>query len=773
MALSDGVTQPLFSNLRGDLKGGLVAALISLPMSMSMGIIAFLPFGPDFAVQGGIAGIYGAIIVGVGALVFGGRVIMVPGPRAVAALIFSSLAMQLLDSEDLMFPSGSSVSNVMTICFLALFLASVLQSGLGFLKCGNIVKYIPQPVVAGFINSSALLIVFAQIGILLDIPRQENFWETIINLDLMRPLTMVPGIIAIVTMLATKRWAKTLPASFIGLVIGSASYYLMKHNLGGFDVGITMGELTTNLPMPPSADFFSAIAASGEIWTVLAMLVPAVISIAAVASMETVLSISAIDQISEQRTSHDRELGAQGAGNAIAALLGGLMSSGGMIRTKPAYDIGGRTVFSGVFCSVFLLVTMLGFAQLIEYIPRAVVAGVIIVLGFQIFDRWSLNVFRQCWSHRNFAQDNTLMDAGVILLVVATALTFDLIVAVIVGILVAMILFVARMSRSLIRRIGRGPAIHSRSAWDDHKQSIIQEHGHRIATIELEGALFFATADTLEDVIRDLIDDGATHFVLDMKRVSQLDSSGTSALQRINRLIIRAGGKLFISYVLYERRKKRGERRNKHRSVEAQERRIKGVSRDLWQTLEQTGVVSALGAAQFSVDTDSALVSCEREVIEQVMQTNATTYNRSHRAPAIVNGLSPSEVKFLRRHCQRCYFQPGDMVFREADNGDALYFLAHGRVDVSIYLSTLGQNKRLQTLLNGAIFGEMALLDDKPRAATVRAVHGTLCYRLDIKAFELIKQKYPEMALKLFNNLCMMFSERMRSANTMISELEK
>lgn len=773
MALKNGGPPPLFSSLRGDVKGGFVAALISLPMSMSMGIVAFLPLGPEYAVQGGVAGIYGAIIVGIGALIFGGRVVMVPGPRAVVAMIFSSLAVHLLSSEDLMFPSGTSVPSVLTIGFLAIFLAGVLQSGLGFLKHGKIVKYIPQPVMAGFVNSSALLIVLAQLGILLDIPRQDNLWESLVNLDLMRPLTMVPGVVAIASMLAVQRWARALPASFLGLAMGSAAYYAMKYSLGGMDVGTTMGEVTTSLPIVHATDFISSVLASGDIWSVLAFLIPAVISMAAVGSMETVLSINAMDKITDHRTDYNRELGAQGAANAFAGLLGGLMASGGVIRTKPAYDMGGRTVLSGVFCSTVLLAAMLGFAELIEFIPRAVVAGVVVVLGIQIFDRWSLDVFRRCSNLRSRSGTNTLMDAGVILLVMVTALVFDLIVAVLFGIFVALIFFVVRMSSSLIRRIGRGPAIHSRSAWDENKQKIIEKHGHKISTVELEGALFFATADTLEDVVRELLNDTVRHIVLDMKRVTHIDSSGALVLLRIHRLISQSGGKLMIGYVPEERRRKHNDRRKKNREKKTSDRRQKGISRRLWKTLEEIGVVSILGEEMLFADTDSALLFCERDVITQTLQEQSTQIIPAKRMPAILNGLTREEIRILRRQFRRRFFRPGETIFEEGGKGDSLYFLTRGRADVSIYLSSLGQDKRLQTLMDGSIFGEMAILDSKPRAATVRAVEDTLCYRLSIEAFELIKQKYPEMTLKLFNNLSMMFSERMRSANTMISELEK
>ena len=584
---------------------------------------------------------------------------------------------------------------------------------------------------------------------------------------------MLPGIIAIVTVLIVGRWAKALPASFVGLVFGSIAFYILKFSLDGADVGTTMGELTTSLPVAPAAHFWSSVVAGGDNWAVVSLLIPAAISMAVVGSMETSLAITAIDQLSEERTNQSRELGAQGSANIVAALFGGLMATGGMVRTRPAYDMGARSVLSGVICSVALFVTMLSLAELIEFIPRSVVAGVVIVLGIQIFDRNSLRMLRDCCRRHVLSRTNTLTDVAVILTVIVTALVFDLIVAVIVGIIFSLIIFVARMSRSLIRRIVRGPAIHSRSAWDENSQKLIDENGHKIAIVELEGAVFFATADALEDRVRELIGDNVTHVVLDMKRVSQVDSSGVRALNQINRLLSRTGGKLLLSYVFEERRQRDERRKEKNREQLPKDRRHKSVERNLWRTFEETGVIASLGRDIFFNDTDSALVHCEREIVDQVSAEQRRNDTQTLTSPAIIEGLSPAEIKFLLRQCQRCFIESGDTIFREGERGDALYYLSHGRADVSIYLSELGQGKRLQTLLRGAIFGEMAILDDKPRAATVRAIDDTKCYRLSIESFELIKSEQPEIALKLFNNLCIMFSERMRSANSLISELEK
>jgi hypothetical protein len=321
------------------------------------------------------------------------------------------------------------------------------------------------------------------------------------------------------------------------------------------------------------------------------------------------------------------------------------------------------------------------------------------------------------------------------------------------------------MSRSLVRREGRGPALHSRSRWNEQRQEILLECGHRIAALELEGAVFFGSADGLEDRVYGLMRDGVTHIVLDMKRITDIDSTGGLTLQRIGRRLNDIGGELAISYVLKERRKTT--------LPVAAERRAGDVPRHVWAALENSGALVALGEDIFFPDTDSALTHLENRVMAEYTGGRRASGKSPAHGPPILRGLKSHELRAIRGMATRHEFPKGEVIFRQGDAGDALYYLARGRVDILVHLSDAGIDKRLQSLAEGSIFGEMALLDDKPRAASVVAAEDSICYRLDVRKFEQIKESHPEAAPKLFNNCCKMFSERMRAANTMIAELEK
>ncbi|MDA1089246.1 MAG: SulP family inorganic anion transporter [Proteobacteria bacterium] len=752
--------------LKGDLAGGAAASLVSLPISMTVGVIAFAPLGKDFAVQGVLAGIYGAVALGIFAALFGARSIMMTGPRAASALIIASLMTNLLASDDLLFPSGQTVHYVIAITFFAMFMAGAIQFLAGRTGIANIVKNIPQPVAAGFMNSAALIVIIKQSWALLDIPKQEFIFDYLAHLGEARPMTMIPGVIAIAVMILAKKRLPQALAPVASLFGGTAAFYILRSALKGADVGTTLGEVTSRLPVPQVPDLFTSLTAGGDVVTVMLLVVPAALSLAALASMETALTLSALDEVTGRRTDSNREIAGHGLGNMAASLIGGVIGSGAMLRSRPGYDAGGRTPAMGVFLSLIMLAVVLGFADLIQFIPRAVIAGMILIVGFQSFDRWSFGLFRRFFTGFSKVRWALLLDIFIIVLVVWVALAFDLIVAVGVGIVVSVIVFVSRMSRSLVRREFRGPAIHSRSVWNERRQAALKDCGHRIAVLELEGAIFFGTAEGLEERVHDLTRNGVTHVVLDLKRIKYIDSTGAFVLQRIDRQLAWSGGVLALSYILPERRESK-------RIFKGSERRMNVALRSVWRALQDTGTVDAIGEDAFFTDTDSALAFCENNLLQAVAETSDVGAGSRNNTPAILNGLDGEEIRKIRRMFTRHVFAAGATIFQEGDDGDALYYITRGRADVYVDVVESGYRKRLLALLRGAVFGEMALLDNKPRAASVVAAQDTICYRLGIDAFERLKKADYEIALKLFNNICIMFSQRLRSSNAMITELEK
>lgn len=776
----------VFDSLKGDFKGSLSALMVSLPLSMTIGVIAFQPLGKEYIIQGIMAGVFGAAILSFVAGLTGAKSPLISGPRAASALIVASLMTSLFVSDALFFPSGESVHHVVAITFFAIFLAGAIQLITGASRFANIVKYIPYPVVSAFISSSALLIISGQAWVLLDIRKEKTFPDEDTLIDLVmrigeaQPISMIAPAATIVAMVLVIKYARALPASLIGLLVGTGVYYLTSNILGGADIGATLGNLAINssdisdgsklaeisyLPIIQFPQMFTSLMAGGDLVATLLLVIPAALAMAALASLDTAVSLAAVDEKMETRSNLNREISGQGIGNMLAALLGGLIGSGGMVRTKPGMEAGGKSNMMALFSSVFMVCAIILLSDLIGYIPRSVISGVIVVLGFQLFDRWSLTVLRSCMSRYIFQRSGALIDGIIIILVVLVALSVDLIAAVGTGIVLSVIVFVSRMSRSLIRGEYRGPGIHSRSMWGSARQSILDKHGHQIAVLELDGAIFFGTADGLENRIDKMLEKGIRYVVLDMKRVRDIDSTGTFTLERIKQRLQKHGGDLVFSYVLKERRQTRFDT--------VVERRERNNKRSIWTFLEHSGSLDKLGEKKFFIDTDQALAFCEDCLIAQVNaeQTNSLGRRKINFPPILAN-LNGDELQLLRRMVTRQIFSAGEYIFKQGSEGDALYFVSRGRGEVMVHLHASGEHKRLGVLKSGSVFGEMALLDRKPRAASVIATENMVCYRLEMDDFENLKQEYHGIAIKLFNGLCIMLSERIRATNAMIAELE-
>jgi len=769
--------------LRGELTGAVATTLVSLPLSMTIGVVAFAPLGKDFALQGVMAGLFGAITIGFVATVLGTKSLLISGPRASSALILASLMTQLFLSDALYFPSGETVQHVISIAYFSQILGGAVQLFGGAFRFGNIVKYIPYPVISGFVNSSALLIIMSQSWVLFDVRKEStlldeaSFLDLLMRLNEAQPLTMIPGLTTIAVMILVTRIFKKIPASLAGMVAGTAVYYALKSVLNGVDIGTTIGSLSETsvlggapqtgslLPTLHLTDMFTGLLAGGDLTAVLILVIPAALSMAMLASLETAVSLSTLEDLTNRRQNLNPELARHGLGNMIAAMFGGLFSAGDMIRTKPGLEAGGKTALMAALTSAFMLLAVIFFGQYIAYIPRAVIAGMIMVLGFQIFDRWSLKILKNCFSRFVFKRVSGLIDIIVVMLVIAVALTFDLIVAVGIGTLISIVIFVSRMSRSLIRNIYYGPAIRTRNIWPPRDQARIEANGHKVAVVELEGSIFFGTASNLEHEIDRLMQNGVIYIILDTKRVTDIDITGYFSLQRIQSRLHKRGGTLSLSYILKERR-------DQNRKFYGTDQRKQSKSRHLWTYLKTSGAVETLGEANFFPDTDRALTQIEEQILSITPAGQPDTLvPRS--VPTILKNLTALEIRTIRRRSTRHVYSNGETIFNQGDAGDAIYYVSRGRADIILKLPASGEFKRLHSVMSGTVFGEMAVLDNRPRAASVVATKPTICYRLASADFEEIKANHGETALKLFNNICLMFSDRIRHANALIAELEK
>jgi CRP-like cAMP-binding protein/anti-anti-sigma regulatory factor len=333
----------------------------------------------------------------------------------------------------------------------------------------------------------------------------------------------------------------------------------------------------------------------------------------------------------------------------------------------------------------------------------------------------------------------------VILVVATVAIAVDLVAAVGIGVAVTIVSFLAAMSRSAVRRVYTGEAVHSRKTRDPRLSAVLAEHGRRIVVFELEGPIFFGTAESLAERVDASVRGGATHIVLDLKRVSEVDSTGAKIIRQMALALAERRGTLLLSHV-------------------------SGGGR-LRDRLAHSGVLGAVADDHVFLDTDHALEWAEDRLIAAELAGATPREVPLERLDALA-GLDAAEREILAGLLARRTYQAGEVVFREGDEGRELFLIVKGTASVRLRLPGHARDNRLATFSPGTVFGELALLDNQPRSAAIRADEDLVCYVLSQEAFETLKERHEPIAIKLLANLARELSARLRRANRTISQLE-
>ncbi len=735
------------SNLKGDLSGGISSAIMSLPGNIVFGLIAFAPLGSQYAGQGIMAAMYCSIFAGLFASVFGSTPAMISGPKAPVSLVFSAVIVQLLASRHIQMIHPDQCSTVLTLAFMVVFAGGILQVVFGLLRFGNLIKFIPYPVIAGFLNGTAILIILSQVWTFLGIPAQKSLYDLLKYFHLVMPLNMLIAVVTAMVMWKASKITNKIPASVVSLVIGSIFYYsLMGLGLGNH-LGQTIGLLPVKAPSPQYILEFPCVFSNLNGMELLPILLPAAFGIAMLSSIDSLLSSVSMQSLTYKRSNANQELFAQGIGNMVSACFGGLSAAGFVARSHVNYQAGGRTRVSGVISSMVVLLILFLFSPLIGMIPYAVMTGIILVVALQIVDKWSLQLIRDIFSPEITHKKVFLHNFFVIFAVTLATAVFNLIVAVGLGLGLSILIFVVKMSTSVVRRSYRGSVFHSKNQRDEKLIELLHEHGDRICVLELEGTLFFGSADSLANEIEDLSHAGATYIILDIKRLNGIDSTGARILDQICRQLKNQQKHLAISYLKKEN--------------------------PLRQLLHDMDLIDFIGEENVFPDTDQALEYFEDRLLDKI--TGGILYDKE--TPLFdlqaLQGLGIEQFTVLEPFLERKHYHKGETVFKEGDKDNALYFITRGSADVTITLPGTNHKKRLQSFSSGTIFGEIALLDAKPRSANVEAKEDLVCYKLTMEAFVQLQEMYPQISITILKNISRIMASRLRLANDMVMELER
>ena len=492
-----------FSHLRGDIFGGLTAGVVALPLALAFG---------EASGAGPIAGVYGAIIVGFFAALFGGTPSQISGPTGPMIVVFAGVF--------------ASLSGDVSLVFATVVLAGVIQIAFGVLGFGQYIRLVPYPVVSGFMSGIGCIIIALQLArlfghepagsgtipALMEVPNAVSNpnWEAL-GIGLLT--------LAIVFRWPAK-WGRYLPGPLAALIAGTVA------SLGLSTVPV-LGDIPTGLPQ------FIMPAFSSD---TLLIVFEAAMILAVLGAIDSLLTSLVADNMTRTRHHSNRELIGQGVGNTIAGFFGGIPGAGATMRTVVNIRTGGVTKISGMLHSLLLLAVVVVLAPLASKIPHAVLAGILVKVGYDIIDV----------SYLKRAHRGPRFDLALMVMVLSLTVFVDLITAVVAGVVVAALAFVKQVADAQLAAAA-GENADSTDGLSEPESTLLSECGNRLTYFDLGGPLSFGAAADLGHHVRERI--SPTHhtsLVLDFSKVPFMDVSAARAVETIAQDAAHAGKHLYV-----------------------------------------------------------------------------------------------------------------------------------------------------------------------------------------------------------------------------------
>ena len=391
--------------------------LVALPASLAFGVAIVAPLGPAYSGAGALSGLLGAFAMGTIAAALGGAPRLVSAPCAPAAAVMGALALAL--STD----AHRDPASILLLLSIAALISGALQILYGVLGGGTLIKYIPYPVVTGYLSGVAIVIFLKQLPSFLGLPKGMAMGAGVSTPSSWNPVSLAVGIVTIAATLLAPRLIKAVPAPIVGLLAGIATYF----GLAARDSSLMNLEGNPLLigPLSAGSSFWSGLGARAaalprvEMADLMVILGPA-LTLSILLSIDTLKTCVLVDALTRSRHESNREVRAQGLANMVSAAIGGIPGAGQSGATLMNLASGAATWRSGVIAGVLALVAYLVLGPVLAWAPIPALSALLLVVASRMFDWKSLGLVRQ---------RSTIVDFGVIASVIAVAVFVDLIAA--------------------------------------------------------------------------------------------------------------------------------------------------------------------------------------------------------------------------------------------------------------------------------------------------------------------------------------------------------
>ena len=716
-----------------DILGGSAASVLTLTFGLSYSLLIFTgPLAPYLSY--GVAATFISSAVLAGVIAAGSSLpFAVAGPDSSTAAMTGILASSMVERVVAADPSAPLLAPALLTLALATVATGIVLCVFGMTRMGRAIRYVPYPVVGGFLGATGCLILLGAVRI---ITGQRLQLATLGQFEDFLTLSKLAAacVMALILYLTWHRSRSSfgLPAILVGGVIAGHILFWLS--------GISLAEAQAagwTFQSLPSADFMLPWSLDGiekYPWHTLPELSGNLIAVIFVTASCTLFNTTGIEVAAQREANLERELNVTGIANMLSGALGGYTGCISISRSVLNFNSGGSSPLSGFTVAAMSLLMLLFAPALLGYMPKFVLGGLLIYLAADQLHKWIVQ------SRRRLSFTEYLSLLAIIVIIVQ----WGFIAGILIGVVIGCATFALSASRiDSIKYSFDGSEYRSSLDRSREDQAVLSAHGGKIQGLNLQSYLFFGSANRLYQHVKALLErhPECRFLVFDFKLVTGIDSSAAYSFDQIKRT--------------------------------AQDRGIKLVLVHLPAAAEKALRSSEFISADVSIvpELDHALEWCENEII--VLHQGRDQEEASLRDWFTqILGTEEDAAELIHR-CERLEVATGEIIVSAGAPADSMHFILDGRVGIMIPAGEGGGTTRVRSLGRCTTIGEMGLVSHAPRSATIQAEVASILYVLSAQQFEALKLENPMLGQKLLTYFVSVMAERLTFANRMIAVLRR
>lgn len=716
---------------------GLIAGVTVVSLEISLAALIFSGVLAPFVAYGIGFVLFGAFIF----LFLGGLTSFIPGtislpqdtPAAILALIAAGVVASMASAAT---PDRTFTTVVVAITLTTLS-TGVLFTLFGHFKLSGFARFIPYPVVGGFLAGTGWLLAAGSFSVMTDMSITPDSFTDLFRTDVL--VHWIPGLIFAVTLLLILRRSShslVIPGM---LALSISLFYIVLAILGistaeAAELGWLLG------PFEQEALFQPLTPASASLvdWSAILTQWDKMGAVVVLSLISLLLNASALEVAVKEDIDMNRELQSTGLLNMLAGLFGSTVGYPALSMTVLAHRLNAKTRLAGVFASLVAGGTLLFGADALSYFPKPILGGILLFMGLSFLVEWVVDAPKRL----------PRIDYLLVLIILLAIASIGFLEGIAVGVLAAVVMFVVSYSRiNAVKNTLSGATYHSKVQRPPVHRQILQERGGEIFILRLQGFIFFGTAQKLLDQIRQRLNDSdqprLRFVVLDFRQVVLLDSSAVFSITRMKQL------------------------------AEAQKIHMvwTNLSSEIERLLEIGGLIDETDESFLLLPTlDHGLEWCENRILADEGETDLTGF--FEKLERHLNRAIPEleDVNRLMRHLERMDVKEGHYLMRQGDPPDEMYFIEAGLVSAQLELPD-GKVMRLGSMRGGTTVGEMGMYLGTVRTASVVANRPSKVYRLSRNELKEMEKNDPELAAYLHQWMARLLAERLADNNRMIEAL--